>query len=171
MCVLNRVRLFATPWTVAHQAPLSMGFPRKESWSGLTFPTPRDIQTPALADRFLYTSQSQSPNSFHSGIQFSSLHSTSVVSLNCNCASMTSHSLVSTHPIDLLWPSFHHCQCQQPLLGLVLSNKPQQSALWTSFLLLVCPPCYQASCPSGSLLTAPLVLFLSLFHPLPHRHI
>ena len=37
---LSRVRLFATPWTVAHQAPLSMGFSRQEYWSGLPFPSP-----------------------------------------------------------------------------------------------------------------------------------
>ena len=35
---LSRVRLFATPWTVAHQAPPSMGFSRQEYWSGLPFP-------------------------------------------------------------------------------------------------------------------------------------
>ena len=34
---LSRVRLFVTLWTVAHQAPLSMGFPRQEYWSGLPF--------------------------------------------------------------------------------------------------------------------------------------
>ena len=39
---LSRVRLFATPWTVAHQAPLSMGFSRQEYWSGLPFPSPED---------------------------------------------------------------------------------------------------------------------------------
>ena len=33
---------FATPWTVAHQAPLSVEFSRQEHWSGLPFPTPRD---------------------------------------------------------------------------------------------------------------------------------
>ena len=37
---LSRVRLFATPWTVAHQAPLSMGFSRQEYWSGLPCPSP-----------------------------------------------------------------------------------------------------------------------------------
>ena len=39
---LSRVRLFATPWTVAHQvqAPLSMGFSRQEYWSGLPFRSP-----------------------------------------------------------------------------------------------------------------------------------
>ena len=40
---LSCVRLFATPWTVAHQAPLSLEFPRKEYWSGLTFPSPGDL--------------------------------------------------------------------------------------------------------------------------------
>ena len=36
----SRVQLFATPWTVAHQAPLSMGFSRQEYWSGLPCPPP-----------------------------------------------------------------------------------------------------------------------------------
>ena len=38
--LLSRVRLFATPWTVAYQVPLSMGFSRQEYWSGLPFPSP-----------------------------------------------------------------------------------------------------------------------------------
>ena len=37
---LSRVQLFATPWTLAHQAPLSMEFYRQEYWSGLPFPSP-----------------------------------------------------------------------------------------------------------------------------------
>ena len=36
----SRVRLFATLWTMAHQAPLSMEFSRQEYWSGLPFPSP-----------------------------------------------------------------------------------------------------------------------------------
>ena len=40
---LSRVRLFATPWTAARQAPLSMGFPRQEYWSGLPFPSPLHV--------------------------------------------------------------------------------------------------------------------------------
>ena len=36
----SRVRLCATPWTAAHQAPPSLGFPRQEHWSGLPFPSP-----------------------------------------------------------------------------------------------------------------------------------
>ena len=39
---------FATPWTVARQAPLSMGFPRQEYWSGLPFPIPGDLPDPAI---------------------------------------------------------------------------------------------------------------------------
>ena len=38
--LLSRVRLFATPWTAAYQAPLSMGFSRQECWSGLPVPSP-----------------------------------------------------------------------------------------------------------------------------------
>ena len=40
---LSRVQLSATPWTVAHQAPPSMGFSRQEYWSGLPFPSPGDL--------------------------------------------------------------------------------------------------------------------------------
>ena len=40
---LSHVRLFATPWTVAYQAPQSMGFSRQEYWSGLPFPSPGDL--------------------------------------------------------------------------------------------------------------------------------
>ena len=45
---LSRVRLFATPWTVAHQAPPSMGFSRQEYWSGLPFPPPGDLPDPGI---------------------------------------------------------------------------------------------------------------------------
>ena len=40
---LSRVQLFVTPWTLAHQAPLSMGFSWQEYWSGLPFPSPGDL--------------------------------------------------------------------------------------------------------------------------------
>ena len=48
---LSRVRLFAIPWTVAHQAPLSMGFSRQECWSGLPFPSPGDLPNPGIKPR------------------------------------------------------------------------------------------------------------------------
>ena len=62
---LSRVQLFATPWTVAHQALLSVEFSRQKYWSGLPSPSPRDLPdpgvkpttpvSPALAGRFLTT--------------------------------------------------------------------------------------------------------------------
>ena len=45
---LSCVRLFATPWTVVYQAPPSMGFSRQEYWSGLQFPSPRDLPDPRI---------------------------------------------------------------------------------------------------------------------------
>ena len=68
VCVLSHfspVRLFVILWTVAHQAPLSMGFSRPEYWSGLPCPPPRDLPSariepaslasPALSGRFFTT--------------------------------------------------------------------------------------------------------------------
>ena len=61
----SHTQLFATPWTVAPQAPLSMGVSRQEYWSGLPFPSPGDLpnsgieltspMAPALAGRFFTT--------------------------------------------------------------------------------------------------------------------
>ena len=68
VCVLSRfshVRLFVIPWTVAHQAPLSMGFSRQEYWSGLPYlrlgdlpnsgNEPPSLMSPALAGGFFTT--------------------------------------------------------------------------------------------------------------------
>ena len=64
-CMLSHVQLFVTPGTAAHQLPLSMGFSRQEHWSGLPFPSPRDLAhawiklaspvSPAWAGRFFTT--------------------------------------------------------------------------------------------------------------------
>ena len=48
---LSRVRLFATPWTVAHQGAPSMEFSRQEYWSGLPFPSPGDLPDPGIEPR------------------------------------------------------------------------------------------------------------------------
>ena len=59
---------FATPWTIAFQASLSMGLPKEEYWSGLPFPSPEDLLDPgieptssALAGGFFTTSHQGSP--------------------------------------------------------------------------------------------------------------
>ena len=66
---LSRVRLFVTLWTVAHQAPLSLGFPREEYWSGLPFPSSGDLPNPgvkpasfALAGEFFTTELPEKPS-------------------------------------------------------------------------------------------------------------
>ena len=68
VCMLSwfsRVRLFATPWTVAHQAPLSTGLSRQQYWNGLPCPPgdlpdpgiePASLMSPALVDGFFTTS-------------------------------------------------------------------------------------------------------------------
>ena len=49
---LSRVRLLVTPWTAAHQAPLSMGLCGQEYWSGLPLPSPGDLPNPGTEPRF-----------------------------------------------------------------------------------------------------------------------
>ena len=46
--LLSHVQLFVTPWTVAYQAPLSMGFSRQEYWSGVPFPSPGGLPDPGM---------------------------------------------------------------------------------------------------------------------------
>ena len=63
--LLSQVQLFVTPWTIVHQAPLSVGFPRQEYWSRLLFPPPgglldpgmesTSLMSPSLAGRFVTT--------------------------------------------------------------------------------------------------------------------
>ena len=69
--VFRRVQLFATPWTAALQAPLSMGFPRQEHWSGVPLLSPGDLPglgikpaSPALAGGFFTTSANWEAQSY-----------------------------------------------------------------------------------------------------------
>ena len=48
MCICMCTYLFATPWNVAHQAPLSKGFSRQEYWSGSPLPPPGDLPIPGI---------------------------------------------------------------------------------------------------------------------------
>ena len=71
VCVLSSVQLFATPWTLVYQIPLSMDFFRLDYWRGLTFPTPGDhpepeikppsLVSPILAGGFITTIPSGKP--------------------------------------------------------------------------------------------------------------
>ena len=71
---LSRVWLFVTPWTWAHQAPLSIGFSRSEYWSGLPYPSPEDLpypgiepRSPALQANFLPTEPQGKPKNTGKG--------------------------------------------------------------------------------------------------------
>ena len=84
---------FVTPWTVAHQAPLSMGFPRLYCWSGVPFPSPGDLldpgiepTSPTLADGF-FTTDMGSPFLFYLG------------TILCNHSYEGSSSLTCTLPL------------------------------------------------------------------------
>ena len=71
MCVRAQLAALCDPWTVAHQAPLSMGFLRQEYWSGLPFPSsedlpdtriePKSAESPVLAAGFFTTETPGSP--------------------------------------------------------------------------------------------------------------
>ena len=71
VCMLSPVQVFATPWTAAHQAPLSLGLSMQEDWSRLPFPTPGNLPdwemepkspaAPELAGRFFTTEPSGKP--------------------------------------------------------------------------------------------------------------
>ena len=49
--LLSPIRFFATAWTVACEAPPSMGFSRQEYWSGVPFPSPGDLPNPGIKPR------------------------------------------------------------------------------------------------------------------------
>ena len=80
---LSRIRLFATPWSVAHQAPPSMGISRQEYWSGLPFPSPGDLSDPRIEpgspEWKTHALPSEPPGK---SISFTSLYTISVILVN-----------------------------------------------------------------------------------------
>ena len=52
-CLVTMSDSFMTPWALAPQTSLSMGFPRQERWSGLPFPPPGDLSDPGIESMFL----------------------------------------------------------------------------------------------------------------------
>ena len=77
--MLSHLQLFGTPWTVAHQAPLSMRLSRQEYWSGLSFPPPGDLPKPmssaslVLAGESFTTEPPRLPQSTQAGHKVGSL--------------------------------------------------------------------------------------------------
>ena len=95
MCVsvqwLSSVWLLAASWTVAHQVPLSVGFPIQENWTGLPFPSPRDLSDqPTDQNPTLYSTEN---------------------SIQCSCFSVTQSCPTIRKPKDCSMSSFpvlHH---------------------------------------------------------------
>ena len=101
---LSHVRLFATPWTAAHQAPPSMGFSRQEYWSGLPLPSP---SLPLASSKLwqVTTWDQSSPGSFLSGC--------------------SARKTMDTLPIQLQWGSESGVQLSgRPLTSLISSLPP-----------------------------------------------
>ena len=84
VCVCSFVFDSATPWTVVHQALLSMGFPRQEYWSGLPFPSSGDLPNPGIE-----------PESSAWQVDSLPLSHPGSPDLNCMCVCSVSQSVVS----------------------------------------------------------------------------
>ena len=108
---LSRVRLFATPWTVAYQAPPSMGFSRQECWSGLPFPSSGIFPTQESNLGLPHCRQMLYRRSHHSNSQILCLHSNSSHSLRPNlhpiCALQSWNSHNASNLITTEWLHFH----------------------------------------------------------------
>ena len=154
--LLSHVQLFETLWTVARQAPLSMGFPRQEYWSGLPFPPPVDLAypgikpmspgSPALAGGFF---QTETPGKLIITLQFSSVQSLSHVWLfvtpwtaACQASLSISNiwSWLKLMSIESVMPANHLILCCSLLLLLsifpsitVFSNEPVLFIRWPKY--------------------------------------
>ena len=84
---LSHVRLFATPWTVIHQASLSMEFSRQEYWSGLPFPSPGELPNPGIEPWSPASQAISLPIELHgnSGVYTSYKIIPYILFITCNC--------------------------------------------------------------------------------------
>ena len=115
-CALSCVQLYVTPWTVAHQVPLPMGFSRQDYWSRLPFPSPGDLPNPGIktmspvapaqAGRFFTTEPPGKPRRFlritkkHVRVDEGSSWMKGSPSLAC-------HSLLRTHTLTTIHAQTH----------------------------------------------------------------
>ena len=152
MCVrysLSRVWLFATPWAVAHQVPLSMGFSRQEYWSGLLFFSPGEkkispdpgiiSRSPALQADSLLSEPPRKPQEAHQYwfvkrrnklLSSNNMYSRMFLRITCiTCMSIylsiQPFTYLPIHPSFIypsIHPSFHLCICKERYLELCWPN-------------------------------------------------
>ena len=106
-----------TPWTVAHQAPPSMGFSRQEYWSGLPFPSPGDLPNPGIKPRSLAL-QADSLTSSHQGSQ--------------RCFNRLQIETVHKNGWKLFWILEYHLVNFNPLQCSCLENPRDGGAWWAA---------------------------------------
>ena len=90
---LSRVRLLVTPWTVAHQAPLFVGFSRHKYWSGLPFPSPEDLPNLGIKPR----SPTLQANTLTSELPGKPLKPAPELTAEVQFSNFCDHDLVSTY--------------------------------------------------------------------------
>ena len=108
--MLSCVQLFVTPWTVACQSPLSMGFPRQEYWSRLPFPPLGNLlnpkiepASPALAGRFFTTEPHEKPMGRGSVMVYISCTVSFLLKIDKD-----NHQVCHLHRTNILRPSVHN---------------------------------------------------------------
>ena len=130
-CSLSCVQLFVTPWSIASQVPLSLGFSQQGYWSGLPFPPPGELpwsrhQTHvSCIGRQIFTTEPSGNPTTDCSVQFSSVQSLSRVQLfvtpwitarQASLSITNSQSLLKLMSIELVVPSNHLILCRPFLL-------------------------------------------------------
>ena len=120
--MFNRIQLFATPWAVARQAPLFMGFPRQELCSGLPFPSPGDLPDPRRF--FTIRATCKAHTEYYSAISRNEvlLHAHTWVSLENKVLSQRSHSQNPTYCLIPFIPNVQDKQTVGTESGLVIAR-------------------------------------------------
>ena len=106
--LLTWVWLFATPWTVAYQVPLSMDFSRQENWSGLPFPSLVDLPKPGIEPKSPALQSDASPSELSEKPPFSYEHTSNKICIFTTALKLYFSELqMVTYPLCLtLWLMF-----------------------------------------------------------------
>ena len=129
---VSHVQLFVTPWTVAHQAPLSMGFSRQEHWSGLPGPPSGDLPnvsftSPALAGGFFTTNATWEVQAFLNYTQFYVLLKDFQVSMSKTDNSGITKASHSNNPGLSHYSYVYRCFLESPITSCIAPQCYRQS--------------------------------------------